>query len=135
MLARFRRNPLVTEKPLKVASLGTIEAETNVGGRHEAHEVGPHRSMHMKHKIEALASEFTPGIEITAQATGLVDYNELDTFESREERVLDLSNDPCELRVWPSGLDCADDRNRVARISDRGKPNDAEITYREIERR
>jgi hypothetical protein len=89
----------------------------------------------MKHKIEALASEFTPGIEITAQATVLVDYNELDTFESLEERVLDLSNDPCELRVWPSGLDCADDRNRVARISDRGKPNDAEIAYREIERR
>ena len=66
VLAGCRRNPLITEEPLVIAGPVPIEAETNLGRHHEAHEVRPHGSVHVQHKIEIPASEFAPDIEVPA---------------------------------------------------------------------
>ena len=89
----------------------------------------------MQHEIEVLSPELTADIEVAAEASLLVEDDELDLLESRQELVFDFSYDPGDLCIRPRSLDCTNNRNRVARIADRGQPDDAQFFWREIERR
>jgi hypothetical protein len=123
----------VAEQPLVVACARTIEADLQRRGDEQAHDVGPRRGVHVQQRGEAPRLERAPHGGVAAKPKRLVEHDELDAFEPREQRVLGLADDPCEPRRRPRTLDRAHDGHRVARVADRREPDHAELGGRMVE--
>ena len=117
----------VAEQPLVVSGARTIEADLDRRGDEEAHDVGARRGVHVQQRVEAPGPERAAHGGVAAEAERLVEHDELDAFEPREQRVLGLADDPREPRRRPRTLDRAHDGHRVARVADRREPDQAEL--------
>src|SRR5262245_62132666 len=109
-----------------VACADLVEADAQGRFDEQADEIGARRSMHVQQRVELASGECAADGRVAAETFRLVEHDELHAFESAQQRVFRLTDDPREMRARPLALDRANHGHGVARVADGRKANDAE---------
>ena len=111
---------------MEVACPQAIPAELDVGFDHGAGEIGARRGLHLQHDVKALTGKRPPQSVVAAPAAFLVDGNEINAVQRRQQFVLQRRTYPGDSRLRPLLLNRAHHRHCVGYIAECGQPDDTD---------
>jgi hypothetical protein len=126
VLARAGLDLRVGEDPLAFAGAVAVEPHAMPRRHHQRGHCRARCQLHVQQRVELAAPQSRPQVAIALHAGLLVERDELDARDVAEQLVLEVAEDPRDLRRRPGVLQRAHHGQHVAHVAERRESQDAD---------